>query len=504
MDANGSSEALTTVERELKLAAGPGFHLPDLAGLKPGVEARPGDTRRMETTYYDTSDLRLARWGCNLRHRSREGWTVKLPGNGSNGSMLERSEIEFRGTAKTPPQAALKLVRAYLRNTALQPIAHLSTLRHRVVLADEDGRQLAEVVDDEVSVLDRRRVAARFREVEVELAEGADDGLLTAVRKRLLAAGASPADQTPKLVRAVGSKAAAPAEVVASPLPRRPTAGQLVTRALSAAVAQLLANDPRVRLGSDLEAIHDARVAARTLRSHLRTFGRLLKGEPRHTDSLRTLGHELGEVRDREVMLELLRSQSEKLSEPDRKVVGELLKRLEGEIHASEEGLAKFMDSAGYVELLDSLVELANAPKFNKLAELPASQAAVELARRPWRQLRKAVHALPDSPEAPELHRVRILAKRTRYAAEAIAPIVGKRAERFAEAAEALQTVLGDYHDAIVAEEWLRSAGATGRRAYTAGKLGAIVLARADSMRARWPAAWKSLNRKRLREWFNT
>ena len=495
---------MTTVERELKLAAGPGFHLPDLAGVQPGVEARPGGTRRMETTYYDTADLRLARWGCNLRYRSLEGWTVKLPDSGSNGSMMERNELEFRGTAKAPPPAALRLVRAYLRNAALQPIAHLSTLRHRVVLADADGRQLAEVVDDEVSVLERRRVAARFREVEIEVAEGGADALLNAVRKRLLAAGASPSDQTPKLVRALGSKAAAPPEVVASPLPRRPSTGQLVERALSAAVAALLANDPGVRLRSDPEAVHDARVAARTLRSHLRTFGRLLEGEPPQTDSLGVLGDELGEVRDREVMLELLQGQSEKLSEPERKVVGELLKRLEEEIQASRNGLAKFMDSAGYVELLDSLVELANDPKFNKLAELPASRAAVELARRAWWQLRKAVHALPDSPEAPELHRIRILAKRTRYAAEAVAPIVGKRAERFAEAAEALQTVLGDYHDSIGAEEWLRSAGATGRRAYTAGKLGAIVLARADSMRAQWPAAWKSLNRKRLREWFNT
>jgi CHAD domain-containing protein len=457
----------------------------------------------LETTYYDTHDFRLARWGANLRHRSREGWTVKLP-NGSNGSMLERNELEFRGTAKAPPAAALKLVRAYLRKSVPQPIAHLSTLRHRVVLADEDGRQLAVVVDDEVSVLERRRVAARFREVEVELAEGADAELLKAVLKRLLAAGASAADQTPKLVRAVGSKAAAPPEVVPSPLPRKPTAGDLVKRALSVAVAEFLADEPGVRVGSDPEAVHKARVAIRTLRSHLRTFGRVLEEDPPHADALRALGDALGEVRDGEVLLELLRSQSEKLSDTERKVVGGVLKRLEGEIVESRQNLARFMDSPGYVDLLDGLVDLAQAPKFSEDAELPAAQAAVELARRPWRRLRKAVHALPDSPEPSDLHRIRILAKRTRYAAEAVAPIVGKRAERFAEAAEALQTVLGDYHDAIVAEEWLGSAGATGRRAYTAGKLGARVLARADWMRARWPAAWNSLSRKRLREWFNS
>jgi CHAD domain-containing protein len=458
----------------------------------------------METTYYDTADLRLARWGCSLWFRSREGWTVKLPDTGSNGSTMERNELEFAGTAKAPPRAALQLMRAYLRSTAPQPVAHLSTLRHRVVLAGEDGQQLAEVVDDEVTVLERRRVAARFREVEVELAEGGDEALLGAVRQRLLAAGAGVADQTPKLVRAVGPKASAPPEVVPSPLPRRPTAGDLVTHALSSAVAELLANDPGVRVGDDPEAVHRARVAVRTLRSHLRTFGRLFEADPPHGDGLRTLGDELGEVRDREVMLELLRDQSEKLADGDQKGAAEVLKRLEAEIEKAKRGLAKFMDSPGYVDLLDSLVELAKAPKFNELAKLPATQVAVELARRPWRRLRKAVQALPDEPDVAQLHRIRILAKRTRYAAEAVASVAGRRAERFAEAAEALQTVLGEYRDAIVAEEWLRSAGGSGRRAYMAGKLGANVLARAEWMRARWPAKWNSLGRKRLREWFNT
>ena len=196
---------MTTVERELKLAAGPGFHLPDLAGVQPGVEARPGDTRRMETTYYDTADLRLARWGCSLRFRTREGWTVKLP-LATAGEALERTEQRFSGTAKTPPRAAVQLVSAYLRGTSLVPVARLSTLRHRVRLTGRGGGQLAEVVDDEVTVLEGRRVAARFREVEVEMAEDGEAGgaLLGAVRKRLLAAGAEPGNQTPKLVRALG------------------------------------------------------------------------------------------------------------------------------------------------------------------------------------------------------------------------------------------------------------------------------------------------------------
>jgi CHAD domain-containing protein len=208
-------------------------------------------------------------------------------------------------------------------------------------------------------------------------------------------------------------------------------------------------------------------------------------------------------VRDREVLLELLRGKAAELPAADQRGAGETLGRLGAELHAARTQLADFMESDSYLDLLESLVKFAQAPAFNELAELPAAQVAVELARRPWRRLRKAVQALPESPEPGQLHQVRILAKRTRYAAEAVAPVVGKRAERFAEAAAALQGVLGEYHDAITAESWLRSAAGTGRRAFVAGELAVAARARGEWMRSRWPAAWDSLNRKRLREWFN-
>src|SRR4030088_3404629 len=76
-------------EREVKLAAAPSFRLPDLAGLAEGITVGPQQDPRMETTYYDTADLRLARWGLSLRYRSGEGWTLKL-GAVAEGSLLTR------------------------------------------------------------------------------------------------------------------------------------------------------------------------------------------------------------------------------------------------------------------------------------------------------------------------------------------------------------------------------------------------------------------------------
>jgi len=103
-----------SVERELKLTAGPGFHLPDFSGIEPAVHVSVADEMRMETTYYDTADLRLARWRCSLSYRSREGWTLKLPTDAS-GPLLERTEITIPGGARTPPPGVLQPVRAYIR-----------------------------------------------------------------------------------------------------------------------------------------------------------------------------------------------------------------------------------------------------------------------------------------------------------------------------------------------------------------------------------------------------
>src|SRR5207247_3447608 len=83
-------------EREAKLAAPPWFELPRLGGPEEAFVAEPQGARRLQTTYYDTADLRLARWGASLRFRPGEGWTVKLP-EGQDGALLVRAGHGFPG-----------------------------------------------------------------------------------------------------------------------------------------------------------------------------------------------------------------------------------------------------------------------------------------------------------------------------------------------------------------------------------------------------------------------
>jgi hypothetical protein len=79
----------------------------------------------------------------------------------------------------------------------------------------------------------------------------------------------------------------------------------------------------------------------------------------------------------------------------------------------------------------------------------------------------------------------------------AVAPGAGA----FAKAAARLQTVLGEHQDSVTAQAWLRAAKVSGRRAFVAGELIALEGIAAREARAKWPKAWKSLDRKKLRDW---
>jgi len=489
------------LEREVKLAAPPAFALPDLEDLAAAVETSPVDERRLETVYYDTPDLRLARWGTNLRIRQGEGWTLKLPST-SEGPALTRRELEFPGDASRPPDAAVALVIAYVRRATLVPVASLSTLRRRVQLKNREGTVLAEVVDDDVSVIQGLRVQSRFREVEVELKEHSADRLLDPILARLRGAGAADEDQASKLVRALGARATAVPEVDPMALTPSSTAGELVRHAIAVSVASLMRHDPGVRLGDDPEDVHRARVATRRLRSQLRTFRTLLDTEWANAlrEDLRWLGGGLGSVRDQQVMAQRVRSRTSALAEDDAPTVADLSAELQAESEEARGRLVLDMRSDRYIDLIERLVEASRAPALTAEAQQRAAVVVPALARRDWKQLRKGIAALSDQPADAELHRIRILAKRVRYAAQAAAPIAGKIAGRCADAAAALQDVLGDHQDSVTAQQWLREAG-RGPRAFVAGELTALERETAAQDRAAWHNVWKKLDRKRLRRW---
>ncbi len=492
-------------ERELKLTAGPDFRMPSIYGLG-GATVRNAPPERNATTYYDTDDLRLARWGASLRHRPGEGWTVKLPAERA-APFLVRPEIVFEGNGGNPPAAAIQLVRGFVRDRDVHERVRMTTIRRRTGIHDSGGRLMGGVVDDAVSVLDDGNPPSSFRELEVEIGDEMTPTLLDSLVERLrqAGAGASP-DQTAKYTRALAAHVPLTPEVTVADLGGDATAAEVVTRAIALSVIRLILHDPIVRLDVDPEGVHQARVATRRLRSDLRTFRSLI--EPsfanRLRDELGWLAALLGEVRDGDVLLARLRGKVAELPGDEQSGAATVLAALEETRGASHRRLLETLESDRYVALLSQLVGAASAPELRSGADASAAEVVPALVRRPWHKLQKVVGSLPESPSDEQLHEVRIRTKRARYAAEAAAPVVGKPARAFARAAAGLQEVLGDLNDAVVAAAWLDrwpAAERTKESMHAAVALAAAERVTASSLRTGWVAAWERLEAPELRSW---
>ncbi|HVL03165.1 MAG TPA: CYTH and CHAD domain-containing protein [Acidimicrobiales bacterium] len=518
--------ASDALEREVKLGVWPGFRLPELDGVLEGVVAVTRVDTRLDATYHDTPDLRLARSGVTLRHRSAEGWTLKLPSGQDSDGMLSRRELTVSGDDSSIPAPLARLVAAWVRTATLVPVARLRTLRRGVDLVDDQGSVVAEVVDDEVSLHHGRRVALRFREVEVELRPAGSAALLDAVVSRLQGAGAGPGDRTPKVVRALGPRALEAPELGEVAVGKEGSAAAAIRSGLAASVRRLLAHDVGVRVGDDAEDVHQARVATRRLRSDLRTYATLLDEEWARDlrAELKWVADALGAVRDTDVLLERLQEAATHLHPLDNAAMGGIVERLQSQRSEARARLSEVMDDRRYVVLLDRLVDALDPSRLGDVpavatgtppvimpadtwlspeADAPAAEVLPPLVHRPWKHLREAVAAVePDGPDE-ELHQVRIRAKRCRYAAEVAAVAVGKPARRLASAVADLQEVLGEHQDAVVAEAWLRTAvpELSPREALVAGQLVAGQRAVAETTHRAWPDAWKRANRAKLRAW---
>ncbi len=450
--------------------------------------------QRLRTTHWDTAELRLARWGVALEHSADAGWVLRLPATSEGMAAPDGAELQFDGAPERPPESVLHLVRAYSRRAPIEMVARLVTMTADTVLLDAHGAVLARLVDDTVAVYSGPRITQRFREIDVI---SANEPMLDAIASRYQQAGAQPARPRALVARALGLVGTPPPEIGSVTLGGAATAGDVVKRALSLSVIRLLRHDPGVRLGLDAEDVHQARVATRRLRSDLRTFRPLLDEAWAEglRDDLRWLGSELGRVRDSEVLRDRLRSAATSLPEADRRSALAVVAPLVGQVRAARRHLLAAMDTERYIDVIDHLVAAVRAPALTVMASTPAREVLPGLVRKPWRSLKAgAIAARGDVPDE-QLHDLRIRAKRCRYAAEAAAAATGKNAAKFAREVAALQEVLGELHDAVVAEAWLRERSAAPRihetALFAAGELVALQRDAAEQSRTGWPSIWK-------------
>jgi CHAD domain-containing protein len=134
------------------------------------------------------------------------------------------------------------------------------------------------------------------------------------------------------------------------------------------------------------------------------------------------------------------------------------------------------------------------------------------LAAAAWKRLAGRGRSLDADDPDDRFHQVRIRAKRSRYAAEAVAPALApddrELATRFARRAAKVQDVLGELQDSVVAHGLVREVtvarSADAAFALEAGRLLERQEQSAREGRAAFPAAWKKLDKPKLRRWFRT
>ena len=496
-----STPVKTAREQEQKYSVHGLFVMPDLTDPSVGlVAAQPRPAQTLRAVYYDSPDLRLARDGITLRHRTGDGdarWTLKLPAGETGEPGLVRDEIEVVGSGRDIPGELAELLIGWLRGTAIGPVATLRTSRQILMLTGDAGQDLLEVVDDTVSVQEGRRVVSRFREIEVEVKGELAPQALSSVANALAAAGAVPGDQLPKVVRALGPRAVSPPELPpAGTVLASDPASELVAASLRTGTRRLLLADIGVRRREE-DAVHQMRVACRRMRSDLKTFRPLV--EPLWGEALRTelswLAGSLGDARDLEVLRERLRAMVAKQT-PHYDLAA--FERLDAILATREEAAltasAEALDSDRYLRLLAVLVDAAREPVVSQEASASCSKVLPTLVRGAWDDMAKKAKKLDPIGVDDQWHDARIKAKQARYAAEAVVPVLGKPAARMAAGAKQVQEVLGHHQDAATAADVLLALAADhlddGSLCIIAGRLIQANRCAVTDSRREFPAAW--------------
>lgn len=257
---------------------------------------------------------------------------------------------------------------------------------------------------------------------------------------------------------------------------------------------------PQIRRGT-LDSVHLMRIAIRRLRSVLATYRTLLDAELviHLREELKWLGLILGSQRDAEVMGQRIKKMI--ATEPFKLTLAPISRwideQLESDFHIARLAVLKTLDDKRYLQLLKDLDALLAAPPLTDLASEPVKMFLPDLIKNDWKRLRQDVRTSQNNSVGHEtsLHEVRKSAKRLRYAAETATLVHYKQAEKLAEAAEEIQTILGEHHDCVLSRELLHrldeQAHARGEQNFNCERLDALEERNAVHSENQLRKAWK-------------
>ena len=463
--------------------------IPELANVPP---------RPMSSVYFDTPKGALRRAGLTLRvRRSGAGFTQTVKNDGDGG--LRRGEWEKNLGGANPDLAAARATPAGQVLTKSATVAPLFAVDVR--------RRTAEVVEGESRIelsLDEGQAKANgaealFAELELELKDGPQWGLF-ALSRRLAAAGDLTLSFTTKAERGfalVHPPRSFAQKFQAPTLTKDMDCAHAFRLIALACLRQITANADRLRHRASPEVVHQLRVGLRRLRSLLTTFKATVADArtPAIKAELKWLTAELDSARNLDVLL-----QGDYRAALAQKEVAEGLKGLGARLRAARRiayaRAASAVESERFRRLLLDLLIWIEAGPWTGAPEQAKSRARridkfahAELAKR-WRKIVKRGREL-ETLDVEARHKLRIDAKKLRYAADGFEVLFGRRrrAKSFISALKDVQDTLGELNDIAVGERLTHEAAVGGgpelNAAFVAGRISGVQKARVGPLTRR-------------------
>ena len=468
------------MEIELKLLLAPAdvAAFRRLALLEQYAADKPR-SRQLSSTYFDTPDLLLRGHGMELRvRRAGRVWieTLKAAGQVAAG-LHQRQEWEVRVVGAQPELAALAalvgpgtewetVLTAPALAEALGPIFNSVFRRTVWLLRLPQGAEVELALDQ--GELRRGDAREPISEIELELKAG-DPAALFDLALQL----------QDKIPLRVGNRSKA-ARGYALLDPQQPSAAKTkpveLARAMtveqgfctiaSNCLAQIQDNEPGVLRGMDPESLHQMRVGVRRLRSALGLFAKWVPCPEALRTELAWLAGELSAARDADVFADSTLASVTDACPTDAELL-RLQQAASMSARAKRQQAAVMVGSVPYSRLMLKLAawlqglrwrETLDASQRQQLNASIQTRAAQILARR-HKKLRAGGERL-DLGTPEERHRIRIAAKKARYAMEFFQSLhPAGRVKRSIKCLAALQDVLGRLNDAAVADGLLRQLG---------------------------------------------